>query len=81
MNKAIKEISAERLVYVLNNLDCQAREQMLGITKKHYCGKQAKVNSKQWYLVAAKKIHPDVCKLQGTERAFSKLNELYKGMQ
>ena len=80
MNKEIKEITAQELVYILNNIDGEKRAEKLGITKKHYGGKQAQANAKKWYLLGAKKIHPDMCKLEGVEQAFSKLNELYNGM-
>ena len=80
MNKEIKDITADQLVYILNNVDCEERAEILGITKKHYAGKQAQQNAKKWYLLGAKKIHPDICKLEGSQEAFSKLNQLYNQM-
>ncbi|MGL5331106.1 MAG: hypothetical protein ACRDD7_17720, partial [Peptostreptococcaceae bacterium] len=36
--------------------------------------------SKEFYRIASKKIHPDVCDIQGADIAFRKLKELYETM-
>jgi len=73
VNDFFKSKEKEFLFY-LTKLDGKQRNILLGITEEHYNDKNL---AKQWYRDIAKLVHPDK---DGTNKAFSVLNELYKIM-
>lgn len=66
-----------KIIFALLYTDSVLRERLLGISEKMYINKD---EAKNWRNVLAKLIHPDVCKIDGTEEAIKKLNEFYERM-
>ena len=68
---------AHMLVFALLFTDKQIRMELLGITEELYFDKS---KAKEWYHRITKIIHPDICDIEGCQKATMKLNELYNGM-
>lgn len=64
---------AHKYVFALCYLDKDARMELLGITEELY---EDKEKARDWYHHIAKIIHSD----PDSEKAITKLNELYAGM-
>lgn len=65
------------IIFYLLEIDGPKRAKALNIRKIQYSDKK---EAKKWRDNLAKKIHPDICKIQGCDRAISKLNQLYEEM-
>lgn len=66
-----------RYIFALVELDGVIRAKMLGITKELYHDKS---KAKMWRDTLVKQIHPDVCSVDGADKAVAKVNELYSRM-
>lgn len=66
-----------RYIFALAELDGESREKILEITKELYNDKD---KAKIWRDKIIKLIHPDICNIEGSEKAMAKLNELYSRM-
>ena len=66
-----------RYIFALIELDGENRAKILGITKELYHEKQ---KAKAWRDNLIKLIHPDICAIEGSDKAVAKLNELYSRM-
>lgn len=68
---------SHKLIFALLFTDKRTRKELLGISEELYLDKE---KAKDWYHRIARIIHPDICKIEGCEKAIMKLNELYNGM-
>lgn len=66
-----------RYIFALIEIDDTSRAKILGITRELY---NDKAKAKQWRDDLVKQIHPDVCTIEGAEKAVAKVNELYSRM-
>lgn len=66
-----------RYVFALVELDGENRAKLLEITRELYYDKN---KAKAWRDKIIKLIHPDVCIIDGVEKAMAKVNELYSRM-
>lgn len=66
-----------RYVFALVELDGENRAKLLEITRELYHDKN---KAKAWRDRIIKLIHPDVCDIDGAEKAMTKVNELYSRM-
>lgn len=66
-----------RYIFALVELDGESRQRVLDINEALYNDKE---KAKTWRDNIVKLIHPDCCKIEGADRAMSKLNELYSRM-
>lgn len=66
-----------RYIFTLTELDGENRAKILEITKELYHDKD---KAKIWRDKIIKLIHPDICTIEGAEKAMAKLNELYSRM-
>ena len=66
-----------RYIFALVELDGESREKLLKITRELYNDKD---KAKSWRDKIVKLIHPDVCTIEGSDKAVAKLNELYSRM-
>lgn len=66
-----------KLIFALVFTDTTLRAQLLGITEELYMDKQ---KAKEWRNAIVKKIHPDVCKIDGAAEAIKKLNDFFNSM-
>lgn len=66
-----------KYIFYLLELQGSSRMEKLKIYKAHYINKDL---AKEWYKEIAKKIHPDVCKVDGAEEAMAELTSIYNKM-
>lgn len=66
-----------RYIFALIELDGENREKILEITNELYHNKE---KAKIWRDKIIKLIHPDVCTIEGADKAMAKINELYSRM-
>ena len=66
-----------RYIFALIELDGENRAKILDITNDLYNDKD---KARSWRDKIIKLIHPDVCSIEGTEKAMAKVNELYSRM-
>lgn len=69
--------NAEYVIDSLLNYSGSSRSEKINATEGLYYNKD---KAKKWYFAICKVIHPDKCNLEETNRAFAKLNYLYKNM-
>lgn len=69
--------TAGRYIFALTRADAQLRRNLLDVQSSYYRDKE---NAKKWRNKIANQIHPDKCNLPDSDRAYSKLDEIYKGM-
>lgn len=74
VNETINSLTGEEIVNIL----ISGKKKRFKLTDAHF-GKNP-TYSKEFYRIASKKIHPDVCKIEGADMAFRKLKELYETM-
>jgi len=75
-DKYFKSIK-HRYIFALTELDGEIRAKILGITKELYNDKK---KAKKWRDKLTVLLHPDVCNIEGAEKAMAKINELYERM-
>lgn len=68
---------AAKYIFILTQTDGETRMNLLGVDMRHYT--DAKVAA-AWMRDIAKCIHPDNCTHPLAEKAFNKLDEIYKVM-
>lgn len=66
-----------RYIFALAELDGENRAKILEITIELYNDKD---KARIWRDKIVKLIHPDVCTIEGSQKAMAKLNELYSRM-
>jgi len=66
-----------RYIFALVELDGESRARILEITKELYNDKD---KAKIWRDKIIKLIHPDLCTIEGCEKAMAKVNALYSRM-
>lgn len=66
-----------RYIFALIELDGENRAKILEITRELYDDKNS---AKVWRDKILKLIHPDICTIDGSDKAVAKLNELYARM-
>ena len=66
-----------KIIFAVLYTDTSLREKLLSISEELYLDEG---KAKEWRNNLVKKIHPDICKVQGAEDAIKKINELYGRM-
>lgn len=66
-----------KIIFAVMFTDTTLREELLGISEELYLNAK---KAKEWRNSLVKKIHPDICKIDGADEAIKKINELYARM-
>lgn len=72
INETIKNLSGQEIIEIFKGRN---KNEKLGVNQKHFSKDPS--YAKEFFRIASKKIHPDICKINGAEETFMKLKELY----